>query len=161
MQCVFNLWLNIFAGSPGTFFMSELPFHTLLTLTRLKRPVSFSTFCSNWCDWREGIARRVAATLEGGVMAGLLPPPSLAPPPLYSWWKERERAHEKTLFFPFFTTVREKAWEQSLQGFRNIVSVCRMKSLAIEAENERPFYSAQWEGEGITWKSSLLPTKLD
>lgn len=37
MQRVFNLWLNIMAGSPSTLTVSRLPFHTLLTLAPLKK----------------------------------------------------------------------------------------------------------------------------
>lgn len=80
------------AGSPGTFTVSELPFHTLLTLAHLKKTVSFGTFYSDWVDWGAGMARRVAATLQGGMAAGLLPPPVTTPLTLFSWGKERERA---------------------------------------------------------------------
>lgn len=70
-------------------------------------------------------ARRVKG-LQGGTVAGSLP--SLSPP-MQPTFHERQVAWEKTSYFFFFSTVSEKAWEQPLPSFRNIVSVCKMKKV--------------------------------
>lgn len=154
MQCVFNLWLNMVAGSPGTSSVSELPFQTLLSLACLKKAVSFATFCSEWMDQEPEQAQPAGSRLclrEGWWLDCYPPPPPPPSNPSISDAK-KERGLGKSLCFPlFFTAVREKAWEQSPQGFRNIVSVCSMKSLATEWENEKEaFYQslAQCEGGG-------------
>lgn len=137
MQYIFNLWLNIMNGRPVTFTMSGLPFRTPLALAHLKKDC-FIRHIFLRLAWRHNSQGHSNIWGRGGdwIHSTLLFP--------------GERKREKTLFFPtfFFKAVSEKAWEQSLQGFRNIVSVCRMKSLAAEWENERPFYQsqAQWEG---------------
>lgn len=151
MHCVFNLWLNIVAGSPGTFSVSELPFHTPLTLARLKKA------CFIWhilqqlgrLESRHGPQGRSYTWGRGSGWIVAAPHHQHPHPhPSFPRGKKEKGPRKRPSLFLFFRAAREKAWEQSLQGFRNIVSVCRMKSLAIEGENERPFYPAQWEGGG-------------
>lgn len=147
MRYIFNLWLNIMNGRPVTFTMSGLPFRTPLALAHLKKDC-FIRHIFLRLAWRHNSQGHSNIWGRGGDWIADAPPLKSTPTqPFYFLGKERG---EKTLFFPhfFFKAVSEKAWEQSLQGFRNIVSVCRMKSLAAEWENERPFYQsqAQWEG---------------
>lgn len=146
MQCIFNLWSNIMNGRPVTLTVSELLFHTRLAWKRLFHSAHF-------CDWLEdsqltGLRRHLR---EGWWLDCWCLPLKSTPYSTPLFLGERKRGEKKLLFSPFFWAVTKKAWEQSLQGFRNIVSVCRMKSLATEWENERPSFflyqcQAQWEG---------------
>lgn len=148
MRYIFNLWLNIMNGRPVTFTMSGLPFRTPLALAHLKKDC-FIRHIFLRLAWRHNSQGHSNIWGRGGDWIADAPPPLKSTPTQPFLFLGKERG-EKTLFshFFFFKAVSEKAWEQSLQGFRNIVSVCRMKSLAAEWENERPFYQsqAQWEG---------------
>lgn len=147
MQYIFNLWLNIMNGRPVTFTMSGLPFRTPLALAHLKKRLFHSAHFP-----AIGVKTQLTGSQQhlrkGWWLDCWCPPFKIHSHSTLLFPGERKRG--KNSFFPhfFFKAVSEKAWEQSLQGFRNIVSVCRMKSLAAEWENERPFYQsqAQWEG---------------
>lgn len=147
MRYIFNLWLNIMNGRPVTFTMSGLPFRTPLALAHLKKDC-FIRHIFLRLAWRHNSQGHSNIWGRGGDWIADAPPFKIHSHSTLLFPGERKRG--KNSFFPhfFFKAVSEKAWEQSLQGFRNIVSVCRMKSLAAEWENERPFYQsqAQWEG---------------
>lgn len=116
MQCGFNLWLNTVACSPGTLTVSELPFHTLLTLAPLKRTVLFATLLHlqrlGGLGSRHGLQGHGSWRRDSGwiIAAPLTPTPTR-----FSSGKEREGAREKTPFFRF----------SELQGRKRENSYCR------------------------------------
>lgn len=152
MQYIFNLWLNIMNGRPVTFTMSGLPFRTPLALAHLKKDC-FIRHIFLRLAWRHNSQGHSNIWGRGGdwIHSTLLFP--------------GERKRGKTLFFPTFFS---KQWARKRENSHCRASGTLYLSVGWKAlqQNERMrglFTRAKLneKGEGIKWKSSLLPTKLD
>lgn len=162
MWYIFNLWLNIMNGRPVTFTMSGLPFRTPLALAHLKKDCFIRHIFLRWA-WRHNSQGHSNIWGRGGDWIADAPPLKSTPTqPFYFLGKERG---EKTLFFPTFFS---KQWARKRENSHCRASGTLYLSVGWKAlqQNERMrglFTRAKLneKGEGIKWKSSLLPTKLD
>lgn len=126
-----------------------------------KKTVSFGTFS---CDWLEDTTHRVTATFDEGVVTGLLMPPFKIHS--HSTLSFPGEGRGKKLFFSHF--FFSKQWARKRENSHCRASGTLYLSVGWKAlqQNERMrglFTRAKLneKGEGIKWKSSLLPTKLD
>lgn len=162
MRYIFNLWLNIMNGRPVTFTMSGLPFRTPLALAHLKKRLFHSAHFP-----AIGVKTQLTGSQQhlrkGWWLDCWCPPFKIHSHSTLLFPGERKRG--KNSFFPTFFS---KQWARKRENSHCRASGTLYLSVGWKAlqQNERMrglFTRAKLneKGEGIKWKSSLLPTKLD